>query len=324
MLGRHGRRPRPVSRVESLVDAHPRPRPHHRRHPPGADPRRVRERAPARSASPGCGPASTSRPSGACPSRPSPSPSRSISPGPTSPRSTPSGWATSRGSTGPTSCATCGTRWATSMNYAYRLYDAGGVGQAVRLDHPAVRRGVPAGAVQPPLRAPPAGVVRPEAPRRGLGGDVRGVDDARGSTGGRSTAAGRWPRPSWPTASGPWRRIRDRDPVVTAAELDEDVGDIEYSLGQYYRDDPGGPARHAARAGRRAAGDLRGPERGGGHVARRAAGAGGRADPPAGARADGQRVPLDRALPRADPRAAPATWRSGPAGCSRATRAPGR
>jgi len=31
---------------------------------------------------------------------------------------------------------------------------------------------------------------------------------------------------------------RERDPIVTAAELDEDVGDIEYSLGQYYRDDP--------------------------------------------------------------------------------------
>ncbi len=32
--------------------------------------------------------------------------------------------------------------------------------------------------------------------------------------------------------------IRDREPVVTAADLDEDVGDIEYSLGHYYRDHP--------------------------------------------------------------------------------------
>ena len=32
--------------------------------------------------------------------------------------------------------------------------------------------------------------------------------------------------------------IRERDPVVTAADLDEDVGEIEYSLGHYYRDDP--------------------------------------------------------------------------------------
>jgi hypothetical protein len=32
--------------------------------------------------------------------------------------------------------------------------------------------------------------------------------------------------------------IRDRDPIVTAADLDEDVGDIEYSLGHYYRDEP--------------------------------------------------------------------------------------
>ena len=32
--------------------------------------------------------------------------------------------------------------------------------------------------------------------------------------------------------------LRDRDPVVTDVELDEDVGDIEYSLDQYYRDEP--------------------------------------------------------------------------------------
>src|SRR5918994_2534432 len=32
--------------------------------------------------------------------------------------------------------------------------------------------------------------------------------------------------------------LRERDPVVTDVELDEDVADIEYSLGHYYRDDP--------------------------------------------------------------------------------------
>ncbi len=32
--------------------------------------------------------------------------------------------------------------------------------------------------------------------------------------------------------------VREREPLVTAADLDEDVGDIEYSLGHYYRDDP--------------------------------------------------------------------------------------
>src|SRR4051812_7645100 len=32
--------------------------------------------------------------------------------------------------------------------------------------------------------------------------------------------------------------VRDRDPVVTDADLDEDVGEIENSLGHYYRDDP--------------------------------------------------------------------------------------
>jgi hypothetical protein len=34
--------------------------------------------------------------------------------------------------------------------------------------------------------------------------------------------------------------IHDREPLVTAAELDEDVGEIEYSLDHYYRDDPSG------------------------------------------------------------------------------------
>ncbi len=32
--------------------------------------------------------------------------------------------------------------------------------------------------------------------------------------------------------------IGDREPLVTAADLDEDVGSIEYSLGHYYRDNP--------------------------------------------------------------------------------------
>jgi hypothetical protein len=32
--------------------------------------------------------------------------------------------------------------------------------------------------------------------------------------------------------------VRDREPVVTDADLDEDVAEIEYSLGHYYRDDP--------------------------------------------------------------------------------------
>jgi hypothetical protein len=31
--------------------------------------------------------------------------------------------------------------------------------------------------------------------------------------------------------------LRERDPEVTNVELDEDVADIEYSLGHYYRDD---------------------------------------------------------------------------------------
>jgi hypothetical protein len=56
----------------------------------------------------------------------------------------------------------------------------------------------------------------------------------------------------WRAEYGPWpvacaklaycertvAALRDRDPLVTDAELDEDVGEIEYSLDQYYRDDP--------------------------------------------------------------------------------------
>jgi hypothetical protein len=52
---------------------------------------------------------------------------------------------------------------------------------------------------------------------------------------------------AWPIASGKlayvsrtMAALRSRDPVVTSAELDEDVSDIEYSLGHYYGDKAGG------------------------------------------------------------------------------------
>jgi hypothetical protein len=35
--------------------------------------------------------------------------------------------------------------------------------------------------------------------------------------------------------------LHGREPVVTSTELDEDVGEIEYSLGHYYRSDPAAP-----------------------------------------------------------------------------------
>ena len=65
----------------------------------------------------------------------------------------------------------------------------------------------------------------------------------------------------WMTPGGDWRKqysgwpvaaaklaycerlmatIHDREPLVTATELDEDVDEIEYSLDHYYRDDPSG------------------------------------------------------------------------------------
>jgi hypothetical protein len=52
----------------------------------------------------------------------------------------------------------------------------------------------------------------------------------------------------WPVAAAKlqycdrvMQALRERDPVVTSAELDEDVGEIEYSLGQYYRDSARAP-----------------------------------------------------------------------------------
>src|SRR3954451_13787746 len=49
----------------------------------------------------------------------------------------------------------------------------------------------------------------------------------------------------WPVAyskltycSRTMNALRDRDPEVTSSELDEDVAEIEYSLGHYYRHDP--------------------------------------------------------------------------------------
>ena len=53
-----------------------------------------------------------------------------------------------------------------------------GVGEAVRLDHAALSRGLSAAAVQPPVRAPLAGLVCTKASGRGLVGDVRRLDDA--------------------------------------------------------------------------------------------------------------------------------------------------
>ncbi|MGH7497432.1 MAG: putative zinc-binding metallopeptidase [Gemmatimonadales bacterium] len=50
---------------------------------------------------------------------------------------------------------------------------------------------------------------------------------------------------AWPVAAAKLafcertiQRLIEHDPVVTDASLDEDVGEIEYSLDQYYRDDP--------------------------------------------------------------------------------------
>ena len=44
---------------------------------------------------------------------------------------------------------------------------------------------------------------------------------------------GRWPSSS--TATAPWPALLDRDPLVTADELDEDVADLGISLAELYQ-----------------------------------------------------------------------------------------
>ena len=97
----------------------------------------------------------------------------------------------------------------------------------------------------------------------------------------REYAAGRWRSRSSSYCDRTMAELRDRDPMVTDDELDEDVGDVEYSLGHFYRDEAIGRGEAAARPRRRAALDLRGP-RARRRRAGRAARARGSADPPAG------------------------------------------
>ena len=185
------------SRVQPLVHAHPRPGADHRGHPPGADHRRVRGASWTRPGIRGCGPASTSPPSGACRSRPSPSPSRSTSPGPTSPRCTPSGSGTSRAFDRADILRYLRHEMGHVVNYAYRLYDdEEWVKQFGSITQPYVEEYRPEPFSRRYVRHLP-GLVRPEAPRRGLGRDLRRVDDAGPRLAGASTPAGRWPRPSW-------------------------------------------------------------------------------------------------------------------------------
>ena len=269
---------------------------------------------------PGCGPGSTSRPSGACRSTLSPSAFRSIWPGPISRHCTASRSATSKGSTAADILRYLRHEMGHVVNYAYRLYDDGGVGQAVRLDHAAVPRGVPAPAVQPPLRAPPARLVRAEASRRGLVRDLRRLDDAGPRLAGRLRAAGpgRWRSSTTATAS--CRRSRDREPVVTSRRARRGRRGDRLLARHYYRH---GADVRAAAAGldgdlRAIFDDLGGAEGCPGRTAR----AGRAPDPPARAPSS---WPTCSAGPAISPRARAswsATWPTAPSAESglRATR----
>ena len=107
---------------------------------------------------------------------------------------------------GATSCATCATRWATSSTTptgsTSRRSGSSSFG-SITQPYAEEYRPEPFSRA---LRAPPAGLVRAEAPGRGLGGDLRGVDDAGARLAQASTAAGRRRWPSSGTATGRWRR----------------------------------------------------------------------------------------------------------------------
>ena len=125
------------------------------------------------------------------------------------------------------------------VNYAYRLYDEEEwVKQFGSITQPYAEEYRPEPFSRRYVRHLP-GLVRAEASRRGLVGDLRRLDDAgpRLAGGVRRLARGRGQAPVLRPRS--CRRSRDRDPVVTSAELDEDVAEIEYSLGHYYRDSAG-------------------------------------------------------------------------------------
>ena len=99
--------------------------------------------------------------------------------------------------------------------------------------------------------------------------------------------------------------LADLDPVVTADDLDEDVGELAYSVDQFYGDPSGVAERVPRRARRRPPLDLRGPGPSRVRPARRPPRPGLGADPSPRARPGGDRLPLDRPLPRADPPPAP-------------------
>ena len=91
------------------------------------------------------------------------------------------------------------------VNYAYRLYDQEEwVKQFGSITQPYAEEYRPEPFSRRYVRHLP-GLVRAEASRRGLGGDLRGLDDAGARLAeGVRRLAGRRAR-SWPTATAPWR-----------------------------------------------------------------------------------------------------------------------
>src|SRR5881394_60918 len=184
------------------------------------------------------------------------------------------------------------------VNYAYKLYDDEAWVKLL-LDHAAVSRGLSTAAVQPPLRAPLAGLVRAEASGRGLGRNVRGVDDAGPRLARRLrelSDRAREARVLRSESQGGHRARAARDVGRARGRRERDRGHARgllQELPERGRVRRGGPGGRPARDLRRSSG--RGPRRGRGRAAAR-----GRADPQPRAPAHGRRVSLDRALPRED------------------------
>ena len=176
------------------------------------------------------------RPNGACRSAPSPSPSRSTWRGRSWRSCTPSAPAWSRASTERSLLRYLRHEMGHVVNYAYKLYERREWVQAFgAITQPYVEEYRP----QPfsrALRAPPAGLVRAEASRRGLGRDLRRVDDAeprlarrvrRPADGARQARAVR------PARARGRRPSRRSSPTTSSTRMS---ADRDYSLDDFYRE----------------------------------------------------------------------------------------
>ena len=246
------RRPIPPSH-RHVVPADPRPRPDDRGLAARADPRRVRDELRGAWASGGSGPASTSRPSGACPTGPSRSriPFYLARPDLTALHAERIGHVEGVGRAD--ILRYLRHEMGHVVNYAYRLYETAGVDRALRLDR----------------RSPTVEEYRPEPFSRRFVRHLPGWYAQKHPDEDWAETFAVWMTPGldwraeyadWPEALAKLEycdrtmaALADRDPLVTADDLDEDVGELADSVDEYYSPDAGPDPTVPARPRRRAA-----------------------------------------------------------------------